>query len=125
MHPDKHAGKPAEEQKKIEENFKLLGQALEILSDPMKRQLYDEGYDKEAIDERVQAAQRVRRRIHCVSITPPPPPRLSTPPCTLISFQTMMGSTMVSRNCAHSDIAVVRCIQLLVDVFFDRSYVTI
>lgn len=33
-------------------------QALEVLTDPFKRQLYDEGYDKEAIEERVAAAQR-------------------------------------------------------------------
>ena len=31
---------------------------LEILTDPFKRQLYDEGYDAKAIEERVAAAQR-------------------------------------------------------------------
>ena len=45
-----------------EEKFKLLGEALEIMEDQMKRQLYDEGYDKEAIAERVEAvAHRITR----------------------------------------------------------------
>jgi hypothetical protein len=43
QHPDKHMDKPPEELKRIEDGFKLLGEALEVLGDPMKRQLYDEG----------------------------------------------------------------------------------
>ena len=43
-HPDKHAGEPPALIKQMEEKFKLLGEALEILTTPMKRQLYDEGY---------------------------------------------------------------------------------
>mmetsp|Transcript_24227 Transcript_24227/g.72321 ORF Transcript_24227/g.72321 Transcript_24227/m.72321 type:complete len:626 (+) Transcript_24227:66-1943(+) len=58
LHPDKH---PPESRAKAEADFKLLGEALEVLGDPMKRQLYDEGYDKSAIDERVQAAHRAAR----------------------------------------------------------------
>ena len=37
---------------------KRLGEALEILTDPFKRQLYDEGHDKASIEERVEAARR-------------------------------------------------------------------
>ncbi len=62
LHPDKLSQKSAAEQKQGEELFKLLGEGLEILTDPFKRQLYDEGYDKEAIEERVQAAQRAAHR---------------------------------------------------------------
>lgn len=40
------------------EVFKLLGEALEILCEPMQRKLYDEGYDKQAIEQRVAAAKR-------------------------------------------------------------------
>ena len=39
-----------------------LGEALEIMEDPMKRKLYDEGYDKEAIAERAEAARRAAHR---------------------------------------------------------------
>ena len=46
-HPDKHGDKTPAQQKEMENKFKVLGEALEILTTPMKRQLYDEGYDKE------------------------------------------------------------------------------
>ena len=56
-HPDKHT-ESAEATAKAEAHFKLLGEALEILGDEMSRKLYNEGYDKAAIEERVQAANR-------------------------------------------------------------------
>ena len=45
---------PSQTKKKAEEMFKLLGEALLVLEDSMRRQLYDAGYDKEAIEERIQ-----------------------------------------------------------------------
>ena len=60
-HPDRHANSAAEERNRAEVNFKTLGEALEIMEDPMKRKLYDEGYDKEAISERAEAARRAAR----------------------------------------------------------------
>lgn len=51
-HPDRHDSEDL--RARAEEKFKLIGEGLEILSDEMKRALYDEGYDKEAINERVQ-----------------------------------------------------------------------
>mmetsp|Transcript_3684 Transcript_3684/g.13252 ORF Transcript_3684/g.13252 Transcript_3684/m.13252 type:complete len:599 (+) Transcript_3684:84-1880(+) len=56
-HPDKV---PEEERAAAEEKFKQLQEALDILAtEPvMKRQLYDEGYDREAIVERVQRAEQ-------------------------------------------------------------------
>jgi len=56
-HPDKHV-ESAEAKAKAEAHFKMLGEALEILIDDFQRKLYNEGYDKEAIAERVQAANR-------------------------------------------------------------------
>ena len=56
-HPDKHQ-QSDEARRAAEERFKLLGEALEILTDDFQRKLYVEGYDKDAIQERVQAANR-------------------------------------------------------------------
>lgn len=40
-----------------EVEFKLCGEALEILTSEFKRKLYDEGFDKEAIEERIKRAE--------------------------------------------------------------------
>jgi DnaJ family protein C protein 7 len=61
-HPDRlPPDATAEQRREAEENFKMCGEALDILSDPMKKSLYDEGYDKMAIEERVAAAARAAR----------------------------------------------------------------
>ena len=56
-HPDKHT-QSEQARLEAETHFKFLGEALEILGDEFQRKLYNEGYDKEAIAERVQAANR-------------------------------------------------------------------
>ena len=61
-HPDRHASSSDEDKAAAERNFKLLGEALEVMEDTMKQQLYDEGFDKEAIAERVEAARRAAHR---------------------------------------------------------------
>jgi DnaJ family protein C protein 7 len=63
-HPDRwSSNKYTDDQRaQAESNFKALGEGLEILSDDFKRQLYDEGYDPEAIRERVAAAQHAAHR---------------------------------------------------------------
>ena len=53
-HPDKHT-ESEEARRAAEEKFKLLGEALEILGDEFQREFFDEGHDKAAITERVQA----------------------------------------------------------------------
>jgi len=58
LHPDKQADKPVEEQRAAEAEFKTCNDALEVLCETMKRQLYDQGYDYAAIQERVQNAQK-------------------------------------------------------------------
>lgn len=61
-HPDRLSpGASAEERAAAEERFKAIGEALDVLSDPLKKQLYDEGYDKAAIEERVAAVARAVR----------------------------------------------------------------
>ncbi|CAJ1942004.1 unnamed protein product [Cylindrotheca closterium] len=59
LHPDKlPPGSSEEVQKKGQQQFQLLGEGLEILCDDFMRKLYDEGYDPEAIRERVEAAKQ-------------------------------------------------------------------
>lgn len=53
VHPDKHSDSDEATRKTAEEEFKKIGEALEILGDTMKRGLYDEGFDREAIEERI------------------------------------------------------------------------
>ena len=60
-HPDRMSDASAEQKAHAEASFKLLGEALEMLTDDFKRKLWDEGYDKEAIEERVRAAERAAR----------------------------------------------------------------
>lgn len=50
-HPDKHVSKSEEEQKEAEAKFKDIGEAYAVLSDPKKRQMYDDGADIEEIDQ--------------------------------------------------------------------------
>jgi len=64
LHPDRYSGIKFtdKDRKRAEEQFKLLGEALEILCDDFKRQLYDEGYDRSAIQERMAAAEQAAHR---------------------------------------------------------------
>ncbi|KAF0706217.1 hypothetical protein AaE_014229, partial [Aphanomyces astaci] len=49
-HPDRHANKTEEEQKQAEIDFKDVGEAYAVLSDPQKKQRYDSGVDLEDMD---------------------------------------------------------------------------
>ena len=61
-HPDRlPAGASAEERAAAEERFKAIGEAFEVLSETAKKELYDQGYDKIAIEERLAAAARAAR----------------------------------------------------------------
>ena len=44
-HPDRY--KEPEEKKKAEDMMKKINIAYEVLSDPQKKQMYDQGYDPE------------------------------------------------------------------------------
>jgi DnaJ homolog subfamily C member 7 len=61
LHPDRFAGRDdctEQLRKQAEQEFQVLGQGLEILTDDFTRKLYDEGFDLEAIHQRVEASQR-------------------------------------------------------------------
>jgi DnaJ family protein C protein 7 len=64
-HPDRHATAPPEVQQREAEVFKRLGEALDILGDPQKRELYDKGFDKEAIHAKLEAAKRASQNHSC------------------------------------------------------------
>jgi len=59
LHPDKA---PPDQQVIAQQKFQELGQALEILTNEFQRQLWDEGYDPDAIRERVEAANHAAHR---------------------------------------------------------------
>ena len=53
-HPDRHSSKSPEERKHAEDQFKKIGDAYELLTDPMRKRLYDEGYDRDEIEQKVE-----------------------------------------------------------------------
>eukprot|EP00977_Amphora_coffeiformis_P030239 scaffold45607_cov237-Amphora_coffeaeformis.AAC.13 len=63
-HPDRFSGADHTDaqRKEASEKFHQLGDALEILTRDFSKQLYDEGYDMEAIKARSEAAQRAARQ---------------------------------------------------------------
>eukprot|EP00980_Cylindrotheca_fusiformis_P031212 scaffold25998_cov122-Cylindrotheca_fusiformis.AAC.5 len=59
LHPDRlPPGSSEEMQQKAQQQFQLLGEGFEILCDDFMRRLYDEGYDPDAIRQRVEAAKQ-------------------------------------------------------------------
>jgi DnaJ-class molecular chaperone len=56
-HPDKHS-ETEEARLKAEQMFKDIGEAYDVLHDQFKRDLYDKGYDLDAIKEREEMNKR-------------------------------------------------------------------
>jgi len=50
-HPDKHSASSEEDRLAAEAKFKEIGEAFSILSDAKKKQMFDEGYDLEEINQ--------------------------------------------------------------------------
>merc|ERR1711990_316531 len=57
-HPDKKGHLDEEAQKNAEEMFKTIGEAHEVLTDPVKKELYDKGCDLEGIQEELEKKKR-------------------------------------------------------------------
>ena len=49
-HPDRHASSSEEEKKKAEAVFRDVNLAYEVLSDPVKKQRYDDGVEEQDLD---------------------------------------------------------------------------
>ncbi|CAE7513377.1 Dnajc7, partial [Symbiodinium microadriaticum] len=48
-HPDRHSSSSTEKKKEAETKFKEISDAYDLLMDPQRRALYDQGYDREEI----------------------------------------------------------------------------
>ena len=53
---------PRTARKEAEAKFKALGEALDVLTDPFKRKLWDEGHDLESIAQHVQRCDHSKPR---------------------------------------------------------------
>ena len=49
-HPDRHSNSTEEEKAKAEATFRDVNLAYEVLSDPVKKQRYDEGVEEQDLD---------------------------------------------------------------------------
>ncbi|XP_055540830.1 dnaJ homolog subfamily C member 7 isoform X2 [Wyeomyia smithii] len=61
-HPDRHANSSEEEKKEQERKFKEVGEAYTVLSDPVKKSRYDNGYDIEDLDQSEVDPQQMFRQ---------------------------------------------------------------
>ena len=61
-HPDRFSDKGEAERRKAEAQFKELGDALEILTHPLKRRLWDEGHDVDSIAQQMAMREQQQGR---------------------------------------------------------------
>ena len=57
-HPDRHASSDKETQEFAVKKFKEIGDAHDLLMDSQRRALYDQGYDRDEIEQRVEMAKQ-------------------------------------------------------------------
>jgi DnaJ-class molecular chaperone len=53
-HPDRHSTADEAKKKEVEAKFKEIGDAYELLTDPQRKALYDQGYDREEIEQQME-----------------------------------------------------------------------
>ena len=57
-HPDRHSASDQATKELAEKTFKEIGDAYDLLCDPQRKALYDQGYDREEIEQRVEMAKQ-------------------------------------------------------------------
>ena len=53
-HPDRHSRKGEEQKKEAEHKFKEIGDAFGVLTDPDRKKMYDQGFDREEIEQKME-----------------------------------------------------------------------
>lgn len=57
-HPDRHSSAGEEAKKEAEAKFKQISDAFEMLSDEKRKRLYDQGYDREELEQIIEQEQQ-------------------------------------------------------------------
>ena len=60
-HPDRFSCKGAKQQKEAEEQFQKINDAYEFLTDAQRKRLWDQGYDREEIEQQLEMAKQQRQ----------------------------------------------------------------
>eukprot|EP00605_Chrysophyceae_sp_TOSAG23-4_P000530 GSChrysophyteH1.ASY1.ANO1.599.1 assembled CDS len=59
-HPDRHSSKGEVQRKEAETKFKEISDAFELLTDARRKGLYDQGYDREEIEQKIEEEKQRR-----------------------------------------------------------------
>ena len=57
-HPDRFSTKSDEEKSKAEVQFKKINDAYEFLTDPQRKKLWDQGHDREEVEQKIEMAKQ-------------------------------------------------------------------
>ncbi len=60
-HPDRHSAADEQTKKDVEKKFKEISDAHELLTDPQRKALYDQGYDRDEIEQRMEMQNQQRQ----------------------------------------------------------------
>jgi DnaJ family protein C protein 7 len=63
-HPDRHSSADEATKKEVEKKFKEISDAHELLTDPQRRPLYDQGYDRDEIEQKIEMQNQQRSGGH-------------------------------------------------------------
>ena len=63
-HPDRHSRGGEEAKATAEKTFKEVGDAYELLMDPQRKALYDQGYDRDEIEQQMERQQHQHQHQH-------------------------------------------------------------